>query len=94
MAFNTDPRGWTYAHMCRDEHVQIGHNDSEHEMCPVCRAKAEADHLRAGIQAFLDGDYEPKVKKIDKCPHGVYGYDACEACIEQHFYRLLNPDPA
>jgi hypothetical protein len=57
-------------------------------------AIAEIERLRAGIQAFLDGDYEPKVKKIDKCPHGVYGYDACEACIEQHFYRLLSPDAA
>jgi hypothetical protein len=26
--------------MCRDDHVQIGHNDSEHEMCPLCRAHA------------------------------------------------------
>lgn len=29
-----------YAHMCRDGHVQIGHNDSEHEQCPLCRAQA------------------------------------------------------
>jgi hypothetical protein len=55
---------------------------------------AEIERLRGGIQAFLDGDYEPKVKKIDKCPHGVYGYDACEACIEQHFVRVLNPTGA
>jgi hypothetical protein len=27
--------------MCRDEHLQIGHSDSEHEMCPLCRAIAE-----------------------------------------------------
>lgn len=30
----------SYAHMCRDGHVQIGHNDSEHEQCPLCRAMA------------------------------------------------------
>lgn len=28
------------AHMCRDGHVEIYHNDSEHELCPVCRCKA------------------------------------------------------
>lgn len=27
-----------YAHTCRDGHAQIGHNDSEHERCPLCRA--------------------------------------------------------
>lgn len=27
----------SYAHMCRDGHIQIGHNDSEHEECPYCR---------------------------------------------------------
>ena len=31
---------YRYAHMCRDGHQQIGHNDSEHEMCPLCRALA------------------------------------------------------
>lgn len=29
---------YSYAHTCRDGHVQIGHNDSEHEQCPLCRA--------------------------------------------------------
>ena len=36
---------YTYHHMCRDEHVQIGHDDVEHEMCPLCRANAEIDRL-------------------------------------------------
>lgn len=27
-----------YAHMCRDEHTRIGHNDSSEERCPLCRA--------------------------------------------------------
>lgn len=30
-----------YAHMCRMDHVQIGHNESEHEECPLCRANSE-----------------------------------------------------
>jgi hypothetical protein len=33
----------TYAHMCRDDHVQIGHNDSTEERCPVCRERDRAD---------------------------------------------------
>lgn len=35
-----------YAHMCRDEHQEIGHNDSSSEMCPLCRAIAERDEAR------------------------------------------------
>ena len=29
--------------MCRDGHVQIGHSDSENEMCPLCVALARAE---------------------------------------------------
>jgi hypothetical protein len=39
-----------YAHMCRDEHIQIGHNDSEHERCPLCRAKDELESLRGRLR--------------------------------------------
>lgn len=28
---------FTYPHMCRSDHIQIGHDDSEHELCPLCR---------------------------------------------------------
>lgn len=31
---------YSYPHMCRDDHIQIGHKDSEHEMCPLCRTLA------------------------------------------------------
>jgi hypothetical protein len=50
---------------------------------------AEKERLRKGIQDYLDGDYEPKVGKNDKCPHGQYGYETCEACVDEHFTRLL-----
>ena len=30
----------SYAHMCRDGHVQIGHNDSSSELCPLCRVQS------------------------------------------------------
>lgn len=39
----------TYPHMCRDGHQEIGHRDSEHEMCPLCKAEAEIARLRAGM---------------------------------------------
>lgn len=29
-----------YPHMCRDDHIEIGHSDGEHEQCPLCRAIA------------------------------------------------------
>ena len=30
----------SYPHMCRQDHIEIGHSDSEHEQCPLCRAIA------------------------------------------------------
>lgn len=49
----------------------------------------EIERLRAGIQNYLDGDYEPRVKKVDKCPHGRYGYEECGSCIDEYFTKLL-----
>ena len=40
-----------YAHICRDNHVQIGHNDSDHEQCPVCRERNRADHAEVQLAA-------------------------------------------
>jgi len=39
-----------YAHMCRDGHVQIGHNDSESEMCPLCIANAKLAACREALE--------------------------------------------
>lgn len=46
----------SYPHMCRDDHVEIGHFDSEYEQCPVCRATARAEQLRLELEkiAWLD----------------------------------------
>lgn len=40
-----------YPHMCQDEHIQIGHADSEHEMCPLCREIAKSEVLRDELTA-------------------------------------------
>lgn len=40
-----------YPHMCRDEHQQIGHSDSEHERCPLCRANDEIEYLKERLAA-------------------------------------------
>ncbi len=40
------------AHMCRDGHVDIYHNDSSEERCPMCRLR---DDLRAALREALDG---------------------------------------
>lgn len=53
------------------------------------QAEAEILRLRKGIQDYLDGDYEPKVRKIDKCPHGLFGYEHCEGCVAEWFQELL-----
>lgn len=48
----------TYAHMCRDGHEQIGHRDSEHEQCPLCRAIG-------GLQFIADGYDNHDVNHVD-----------------------------
>lgn len=43
---------YSYPHMCRDQHIQIGHNDSgDDERCPLCRA---LDGLEQIAQVCLD----------------------------------------
>ncbi len=42
----------TYPHMCRDGHPEIGHSDSEHEQCPLCRLNAEIEKLREEMLAI------------------------------------------
>lgn len=41
---------YSYAHMCPDGHVQIGHSDSENERCPLCRANDEIRRLQEEIE--------------------------------------------
>ena len=47
----------TYPHMCRMNHVEIGHADSEHERCPLCRVNDRAWELEqqnAELRAALE----------------------------------------
>jgi len=41
-----------FAHVCQDGHELIGHNDSEHELCPLCRMNQEGG-LQAQIAALV-----------------------------------------
>lgn len=58
----TNTPAYPYAHMCRDGHVMIGHNDSEHEQCPLCRAR---DTVRA--EMLTDENLMAAAKAI--CQH-------------------------
>jgi hypothetical protein len=52
--------------------------------------KAEALRLRAGIEAFLAGDYpNPRSHRPDNCEHGTPYYEECSACDTAHFLKLL-----
>lgn len=70
---------------------RYGYGQHYGPMAKACaEAAAEIRRLRKGIQDYVDGNYEPKiVGKIDKCSHGQFGYEACEACIDEHFTKLL-----
>lgn len=53
---------------------------------------AQLVQLQKGIQDYLDGSYgraQYFKSKNDKCPHGLFGWEACENCIDGHFSRLL-----
>lgn len=55
--------------------------------------KSEIFRLRKGIQDYLDGDYGRNQyfkTKHDKCPHGLFGWESCENCIDAHFTALLS----
>lgn len=64
---------YTYGHMCRDGHIQIGHKDSEHEQCPVCRLISVLESARE----FVDSsDEAPRyrdrlLKEIDVALYSV-----------------------
>ena len=62
--------------------------DKDYLAGQCARLTAERDRLRAAIQNYLDGNY-PHANKTYKCPHGLYGYEACENCIDEHFQRAL-----
>lgn len=41
----------SYPHMCRDGDAEIGHSDSEHEQCPLCRMTSQAFLFREALDA-------------------------------------------
>lgn len=56
-------------------------------------ALAEIERLRAGISAYLTGDYpNPRDHRPGNCPHGHPYYEECMRCDSEHFERLLARD--
>ena len=41
----------SYPHMCRSDHVEIGHADSSSEICPLCRAHDRIAELEDRIES-------------------------------------------
>jgi hypothetical protein len=78
-------KGNSYPHMCRDEHEQIGHSDSENERCPLCRAKDEIAALKRGSTIvittplpFLHNDFLTLMNDIGRLGHEQFGTDSFE----------------
>lgn len=59
----------TYAHMCRDDHQEIGHNDSEHEQCPLCRAHGEIVAAWEKLESF--GFPPPGIPEFGDLPKAI-----------------------
>lgn len=59
----------SYPHMCRTDHVEIGHSDSEHERCPLCRMTSERDEaidlLLQVRQAVVDANVLQQRKYLE-----------------------------
>lgn len=69
-----------------------GFNATQREI-EIIQANAETRRLRQGIQDYLEGDYgrdQHFHTKHDTCPHGQFGWVACEPCIDAHFTTLLS----
>jgi hypothetical protein len=49
-----------------------------------------ADVLRKAIEDYLNGDYEcPRRHRPGKCKHGIFYWEACEQCVDDHFQAAL-----
>lgn len=47
--------------------------------------------LEKAIVDYLDGNYpHPRQYRPGKCPHGIFYWDDCGACIDKHFQRALD----
>jgi hypothetical protein len=56
----------SYPHMCRDDHQQIGHSDSENERCPVCieRDRADWEEMKSAQQQRALESYLRQFEKM------------------------------
>ena len=68
----------------------------EKHRCLFTQAANEIERLRKGIQDYLDGNYiSPRDRRVvgpkEKCPHGMFYWDACGSCIDEHFAAVLSP---
>lgn len=59
----------------------------------IDRLRAENGRLRKGIRDYLTGNFDgPPARKVDQCPHGKFQWEVCEACIDAHFRKVLDPE--
>ena len=89
-----DCNRWPDGHEMKREPNFVNYAD---EMQKTAHEQAqEIERLRKGIRDYLDGNYEsPRAGRVHgpqtKCRHGMFYWDACENCIDDHFARLLTP---
>jgi hypothetical protein len=52
-----------FPHWCADGHIEIGHADSENELCPLCAVIAQRDALAAELEEAIANFADPKDKR-------------------------------
>ena len=93
----------TLANRLRNVNVLVDAQHRPHWLQQQCDDAAdEIERLRAGIQKLLDEGAprtvaEPyaddgKPHKGDRCPHGCYTWESCDACTDEYLAGLLAPD--
>ena len=79
----------SYPHMCRDEHVEIGHADNSSELCPLCRANGRIKSLEAQLAQANEklAAYEQAGPPADLPPQTAIQTEDCCVCGKQTVYK-------
>jgi len=86
---------FSYPHMCRDEHQEIGHSDQkDDELCPLCRERHEKDEayrqrnylVAALARLYPSGIRETNIEGWDPEWHGCVYIDLPAGQISYHYH--------
>lgn len=57
---------FVYARMCCGDHVQIGHDDSNNEQCPLCRTIGALQAAREYLESDVADGFRPAERLMNQ----------------------------